>query len=629
MYLSKVHIENYRSIKELDLAFDNGKNVIVGKNNAGKSNIIKAIDIVLGERVPDWNKYENISKSDFFNGDTSEDIVIICELNKEDGEILNFANVKSSAFFKVYNNEEKVFYKVDLSDIDQIFYFTTEEGLIDLDSELYRKSWIGGKNYCAHSYYDEFSNVNQYALVFKARFEDNIIKKDLVLLYKKEDEDEWIVGINANSLRGNLIQSAIIPSFRDPKDQLRINNYTWFGKLLKEYTKGRNGAGIKKALENLSIESNQVFEELQKSVCNDNIQIAFPNTSFSVQYNPDPNDHDIYKSALIYVDDGFNSELKDKGSGIQSAMTIGLFNFYIKHIAHNSGSLLAIEEPELYLHPHGRRIISDRLSEFIGEDENQVIITTHSPEFICCANENINLIVVKKDNCETKAYNLQFNDIKTKQILIKKQNSEMFFADAVLLVEGADKYILEEFSKEYGANKKIKNDSRVLGKNWLNNYNVSIINCGGKTELQKYAVVLSKLSIPYFAMADFDFFAEGSGKYLQSLEFNSLKNELNDLKSKIKKLKPTGKLKSIEDIPKELEYDVKQYLKKLHIINLYILSGELENFYFEKPHYGKEQGVLELICKTLCENSGITEYVDTGEFEELFDLFLKKCLKLN
>ena len=46
MYISRVIIKNYRSIKDLTLSFNSGKNVIVGKNNSGKSNIIKAIDIV-------------------------------------------------------------------------------------------------------------------------------------------------------------------------------------------------------------------------------------------------------------------------------------------------------------------------------------------------------------------------------------------------------------------------------------------------------------------------------------------------------------------------------------------------------------------------------------------------------
>jgi AAA15 family ATPase/GTPase len=58
MHLSKLLISNYRSIQELTLKFEKGKNIIVGKNNAGKSNIIKAIDLILGEGSPTWQKSE-------------------------------------------------------------------------------------------------------------------------------------------------------------------------------------------------------------------------------------------------------------------------------------------------------------------------------------------------------------------------------------------------------------------------------------------------------------------------------------------------------------------------------------------------------------------------------------------
>jgi predicted ATP-dependent endonuclease of OLD family len=72
MHLSKLIISNYRSIKQLSLTFEKGKNVIVGKNNAGKSNIIKAIDLILGESSPTWQKSDNITANDFFNGDTAK-----------------------------------------------------------------------------------------------------------------------------------------------------------------------------------------------------------------------------------------------------------------------------------------------------------------------------------------------------------------------------------------------------------------------------------------------------------------------------------------------------------------------------------------------------------------------------
>lgn len=77
MYLSRLYIRNYRSIKEIDLDFKKWKNVIVWRNNAWKSNIIKALDLVLWERnSPTYNKSENIIESDFFNNNTKEPIYI-------------------------------------------------------------------------------------------------------------------------------------------------------------------------------------------------------------------------------------------------------------------------------------------------------------------------------------------------------------------------------------------------------------------------------------------------------------------------------------------------------------------------------------------------------------------------
>lgn len=49
MYISKVKIKKYRSIKDL------------GKNNSGKSNIIKTINIVLGENSSTYEKYNKIN----------------------------------------------------------------------------------------------------------------------------------------------------------------------------------------------------------------------------------------------------------------------------------------------------------------------------------------------------------------------------------------------------------------------------------------------------------------------------------------------------------------------------------------------------------------------------------------
>lgn len=100
MHLSRLYIKNYRSIKELDLTFGKGKNVLVGRNNAGKSNIIRAINLILGETVPTYAKSENITENDFYSWkeeregsiitNTSDDIFIWCELSRDEDEPLDY-----------------------------------------------------------------------------------------------------------------------------------------------------------------------------------------------------------------------------------------------------------------------------------------------------------------------------------------------------------------------------------------------------------------------------------------------------------------------------------------------------------------------------------------------------------
>lgn len=625
MYLSRIYIENYRSIQKLDMRFTKGKNVIVGKNNAGKSNIIRAIDLILGEKSPTWNKSDNIVENDFFEGDTSNEIFIWCELIKEDNENLDLSEAKG-AFFKLTDafSSQSIKKKIKFSQKDDIFEFCSEEGQARCDDRLYyRKKWVGTRKYCSIDFNQEFAEIDNFAFAFRCKKEDGKYTKEMMLFYKEKTDSDWLFGINAN-LRNELLQSAIIPSFRDPKDQLRISNYTWYGKLLKQYIRD-DSPELNDAFENVKEASNKLFEDLQNEICCERTQIAFPNTKLSFQFNPDTR-QDIYKSTLIYVDDGFNSKLDEKGAGIQSSVIIGLFDYYIRNVAHANGSLLAIEEPELYLHPHGKRVISDRLDVFLDDDKNQVIITTHSPEFICCPNEGINIIVVKKDGNKTLAKNFYFEDIKTKQILIKKQNAEMFFADAVIFVEGADKYILEVIAEEYGEQVRIngENGEKSLGRNWLNDYNVSIINCGGKAELWKYAKVFNDLEIPWQIVADFDYLKEGLSDFYTKLSYDqSYINNLNSIKSRAELPK---KCKCIDQVDDQHIPDVMNYINQLKNENIFVLTGELENFYIQTPKYSKEQGVLETIenCKT--ENAKISEYIKKDEFECILNNLIRKCL---
>ncbi len=370
---------------------------------------------------------------------------------------------------------------------------------------------------------------------------------------------------------------------------------------------------------------------MKQKVSEKEIDIAFPKTTISFQFNPDTK-QDIHKSTLIYVNDGFNSELKDKGAGIQSAVTISLYDFYIRNIAHSGSSLLAVEEPELYLHPHGRRVISNRLSRFVTDGKNQVILTTHTTEFLSNIHETQNIISVKKTDISTTATNIYFNTAKRKQILIKKQNAELFFADAVILTEGADKYFIEEAARCFGKEKKlITPDGELipLGENWMNEFNVSIINCTGKSELWKYAEILKEIDIKFITSADFDFIREGLNNYFTRLNYpQDFADTLNSLKSKISKsiLEKYKSLAQIND--NALRTEVSKYLLFLREHDVFVFSGELENFYLNKPTFDKEAGVIETLCKLIEQSKGINEFVNIEEYYALLSHFCKSQLGL-
>ncbi len=62
--LHEITIDKFRSIDHIDFTFpDKSPLILVGENNAGKSNIIAAIDIILGEMHP---KYRLIEQKDYY-----------------------------------------------------------------------------------------------------------------------------------------------------------------------------------------------------------------------------------------------------------------------------------------------------------------------------------------------------------------------------------------------------------------------------------------------------------------------------------------------------------------------------------------------------------------------------------
>jgi len=79
------------------------------------------------------------------------------------------------------------------------------------------------------------------------------------------------------------------------------------------------------------------------------------------------------------VEDGEGKNPSEAGSGMRNLIVMALFRAYAKTF--RSDSIIAIEEPELYLHPHAQRSLAALFTELAAAG-SQIFYSTHSASFL-------------------------------------------------------------------------------------------------------------------------------------------------------------------------------------------------------------------------------------------------------
>ena len=69
MYISNIEIKNFRNFRDISIEFRDGINILIGQNNAGKSNVLKALALVFDNKIR-----KQLTIDDFFNNISLEDI---------------------------------------------------------------------------------------------------------------------------------------------------------------------------------------------------------------------------------------------------------------------------------------------------------------------------------------------------------------------------------------------------------------------------------------------------------------------------------------------------------------------------------------------------------------------------
>jgi predicted ATPase len=157
------------------------------------------------------------------------------------------------------------------------------------------------------------------------------------------------------------------------------------------------------------------------------------------------------------------------------------------------GIVLLIEEPELYLRPQAQRYLYRLLREFASAG-NQVLYSTHSPAFLNVGRLEELALVSFDPALGTRVFQPEPLPAEETFRVVSEfdaERGELFLARSAMLVEGRTEKLVLPFV------------FRALGHD-ADREAISIIECGGKSNIPLFVRICLATGVPYVAVHDRD-----------------------------------------------------------------------------------------------------------------------------
>ncbi len=336
--IKNINITDFRSIQNGNIRINHGYLPIIGENNSGKSNILRALNLFFNDEVEPGLPLS--LATDFHNPSRRR--------KKEISITVTFSLPDYFKFHKKIKDGLDNLIGRDFT-IRKIWSYSAEElpaGLVTR-FELQR-----GDQPFQTALGEESSRIQQFLNLIKFRYQPNHIHPSKVL---KSEEPE--------------LQRALLSRLKRQKGTKSNEYEAIFGKI------GLVASELIKPIStNLSKASGQV-EDLELSTPQEFGELLF---SFSPR---------------LSVQGGDKFDALQHGSGVQSYLTYLMLKFldtrYDLKFGWQQATVWALEEPESFLHQSLQHKFSEFLAE-TGESERfQIFCTTHSDVFIRYGQEGI------------------------------------------------------------------------------------------------------------------------------------------------------------------------------------------------------------------------------------------------
>lgn len=552
MIIESVNITNFRSILSQSLECDT-LTALVGANGTGKSTFLKALDLF-------YSPSPKVDPEDFYNGQTTGEIVISVTFKDLSQDAKNlFSGYLQGDKLSV----ERVF-KWDGSKATWNFHGSTLQ--CPAFAPIRAGLLVKDRGKTAKTAYDGLRTVAQYAAL-PAWTNLDAVEPALKqweganpAVCTRQRDDGQFFGFKevAQGYLGKFTRFLFIPAVRDASDDTSEGRGSVLTSLMDLVV--RSVIANKQELLKLKEETQKKYQEIldpaqlvELTTLQDQLTTTLnkfvPDTKVQLNWLPLSDiSIPLPQADVKLMEDGFSSAVSRTGHGLQRAFILTM----LQHLALAQSTsaatqarpapaqgvqgpaplpnlVLAIEEPELYQHPSRQRHLASILQQLaMGKtpgvaEKTQILYATHSPLFVGIDrieqirllrkhpngtnNPKVTQVVITSlqnvadelwnaDGRPAPQYTAATLSPRLKSVMTPWM-SEGFFSDAAILVEGED-----DRAAIIGAARRRDIDLESRG--------ISIIPCGGKTNIDRPAVIFRQLGIPVYMMWDGDKEAKGA-----------------------------------------------------------------------------------------------------------------------
>lgn len=492
-----MYIKNFRGYKEQTIEFYDDLNVIIGKNDVGKSTILEALEV-------------------FFNNESVK--IDVYDLNKK-RENIEDKEIIIQVSFKIDHTKTYT--------IDTIPTQLSKEFLLDSNNYLtIRKVWNASgqsitktslKTFLLANYpiskfptpliCKKIGDIKKDLTQFESSHDTSVINKTICSSIRKaiyqfsniqpSDLTDTFIPIDADdgkkifdAIKGDLPLYFLFKSDRENKDSdsevqspLKAITKSILSGLESELNVLKNEVIL--ATEKIGLKTIEKLREMNPEIANE----LKPTVSTKAW--------DTLFSFTFEDEDGI--PINKRGSGVRRLILLNYFRAEAERQKTSSRSIIyALEEPETAQHPDWQRMLYSALVELSEQENTQILITTHSPSLGALVPTN-NIIYLYKENSDVK---IESND----PLILDKVTESLGIMPNIEITKVSSNIKLIICMEGYTDIEFLKNISNCFSYDLANDPSVLIIPLGGSTleHWQNFKYLDKLSSIPQFHIYDRD-----------------------------------------------------------------------------------------------------------------------------